>query len=33
MDLFVDVVGLPPAAWGGLAMLAGVAVTRRLRRN
>ena len=33
MDLFVDVVGLPPAAWGGLAMLAGVAVTRRLRRS
>jgi len=33
MDLFVDVVPLPPAAWAGLATLAGVAAVRRLRRS
>lgn len=33
MDLYVDVVPLPPAAWAGLATLAGVAVARRLRRR
>ena len=33
MDLFVDVVPLPPAAWAGLATLAGVITARRLRRR
>lgn len=33
MDLFVDVVPLPPAAWTGLATLAGVVAFRRLRRR
>jgi hypothetical protein len=33
MDYFVDVVPLPPAAWAGLATLAGVMVARRIRRH
>ena len=33
MDLFVDVAPLPPAAWAGLATLAGVVTARRLRRR
>jgi hypothetical protein len=33
MDIFVDVVPLPPAAWGGLAMLGLVAVVRKARRR
>lgn len=32
MDLFVDVVPLPPAAWAGLATLAGAMVVRRIRK-
>lgn len=32
MDVFVDVVPLPPAAWAGLATM-GVAAVRRLRRR
>jgi hypothetical protein len=32
MDLFVDVVPLPTAAWAGLATLAGAMVARRVRR-
>lgn len=33
MDLFVDIVPLPPAAWAGMATLAGAMVVRRLRRR
>ena len=33
MDLFVDVAPLPPAAWAGLATLAGAMVVRRVRRG
>lgn len=33
MDLFVDVIPLPPAAWTGLATLGGVIAVRRLRRR
>jgi hypothetical protein len=33
MDLFVDVAPLPPAAWAGMATLAGVGIVRRLRRR
>ncbi len=33
MDLFVDVVPLPPAAWAGLATLGGAYAVRRLRRR
>ncbi len=33
MDLFVDVTPLPPAAWAGMATLAGVAAARRIRRR
>jgi len=33
MDLFVDVVPLPPAAWAGMATLAGAMVVRRIRRS
>lgn len=33
MDIFVDVVPLPPAAWAGLATLGGVVGMRRLRRK
>jgi len=33
MDLFVDVAPLPPAAWAGMATLAGAMVVRRMRRR
>jgi hypothetical protein len=33
MDLFVDVAPLPPAAWAGMATLAGAVLVRRLRRR
>jgi hypothetical protein len=33
MDLFVDVVPLPPAAWAGMATIAGVIAVRKLRRR
>jgi opacity protein-like surface antigen len=33
MDLFVDVVPLPPAAWAGLATLGGAMVARRIKRR
>lgn len=33
MDIFVDVVPLPPAAWAGLATLGGLMGVRRLRRK
>ncbi len=33
MDLFVDVVPLPPAAWAGMATLAGAVVASRFRRR
>jgi hypothetical protein len=33
MDVFVDVVPMPPAAWAGMATLAGVMAVRRLRRS
>lgn len=33
MDLFVNAVPLPPAAWAGLATLAGVVVARRVVRR
>jgi len=33
MDLFVDVVPLPPAAWTGLATLGVIGAVRRLRRR
>ena len=32
MDIFVDVVPLPSAAWAGMATLAGIVAVRRLRR-
>lgn len=33
MDLFVDVVPLPPAAWSSLATIGGVVLARRMRRR
>lgn len=33
MDLFVDVIPLPPAAWTGLATLGGIVAVRRMRRR
>ncbi len=33
MDLFVDVVPLPAAAWTGLATIGGIGIARRLRRR
>ena len=33
MDIFVDVVPLPPAAWTGLATLAGIGLTGYIRRR
>lgn len=33
MDMFVNVVPLPTAAWAGLAMLGGIAVARKARRR
>ena len=33
MDVFVDVVPLPSAAWAGLASLAGIVVVRKVRRR
>lgn len=33
MDLFVQVAPLPPAVWGGMASLGGIAIARRMRRS